>query len=82
MQKVVKFKDVLFDKKIDLVIWCYSEAVPSVFDSTQNIEFHQGITEDIVSTEKLKNRSCLLVIDDLMQDIKSDLVLALFTKYR
>ena len=63
------------------IIWCYSEktAVPSRQLSVmrKNIRFHEGVTKDF---RNARGRPCLIILDDLLNDVYSKDVCNLFTK--
>ena len=80
---MIKYRDQMFDTKIQKVIWCYGEEIPSlVAELGKEVEFHHGISADLVSRENLNGQPTILVIDDLQNDIDQKLIAALFTKYR
>ena len=83
MKKIIKYRDQLFETKIEKIIWCYGEEIPSLIAELKNeVEFHHGISQDIVSKENLNGKATILVVDDLQSDIDPKLLGALFTKYR
>jgi len=63
------------------VIWCYSEktAVPSpaVLPKKRDIRFNEGVPADI---GKARGSSCLVIQDDLLNEVYSKQVYDLFTK--
>jgi len=63
------------------VIWCYSEktAVPSlaVLPKKRDIRFNEGVPADIA---KARGSPCLVILDDLLNDVYSKQVCDLFTK--
>jgi len=64
------------------VIWCYSEktAVPSPTElpKKSNVHFNEGVQKDFF--EKARSRPCLVILDDLLNDVYSKQVCELFTK--
>ena len=83
MEKLIKYRNDMFDTVITNIIWCYGEEIPSLIASlSHEVQFHHGINEEIVSREKLNGKPTLLVIDDLQAEVDPKLIGALFTKYR
>jgi len=64
------------------VIWCYSEktAVPSPKEPPKKSDehFNEGVPTDFY--ENARGRPCLVIIDDLLNDVYSKQVCDLFTK--
>ena len=81
MQRCIQSRDALFTKKIEYVLWCYSEKQPDLFNSMKNVDFHQGLTEELLSESNLKGRNTILVLDDLAQEIDKQLLTRIYTKY-
>ena len=81
MQRLIQQRDALFTTKITYVIWCYSEKQPDLFNSMKDVDFHRGLSEDLVSESNLKGRASLIVIDDLAQEVSKDLLISLYTKF-
>lgn len=83
MEKLIDFKDDMFDVHIEKMIWCYGEEIPTLISSlSHKVDFHHGISEELISMDKLGGKATLLVIDDLQSEVDSKLIGALFTKYR
>ena len=61
------------------ILVCYGE-YQSAYDSMKNVEFQKGIDESVVSPENLKDKSLLLIIDDLSDSIEPTFVAALFSR--
>jgi len=62
------------------LIWCYSEktAVPSPTELPKSdVNFNEGVPTDF---ENPRGRPCLVILDDLLNDVYSKLVCDLFTK--
>jgi len=63
------------------VIWCYSEktAVPSptILPKKKNIRFNEGVPADF---DNARDRPCLVILDDLLNDVYSKQVCDLYTK--
>jgi len=62
------------------VIWCYSDktAVPSPTElSKRNVHSNEGVPTDFQNT---RGRPCLVILDDLLNDVYSKQVYYLFTK--
>jgi GTPase SAR1 family protein len=59
------------------IIWCYSEktAVPSQLG--ENVRFHEGVPDNF---DNARGRPCLVILDDLLNDVYSQQVCNLFTK--
>lgn len=67
----------IFDVDFDRVVWCYS--ISSSVPDIQGIdEFHQGIPS---SFQNDANEKVFYIIDDLMDDLNSEKISNLFTKY-
>ena len=60
------------------ILWCYGEsnAVPSV-DVGRRIQFHESVPDNFVNEGK---ESCLIILDDLLNEEYSGEVCKLFTK--
>ena len=60
------------------ILWCYGEsnAVPSV-DVGRRIQFHEGVPENFTNTG---SKPCLIILDDLLNEVYSKEVCQLFTK--
>src|SRR3981189_3491582 len=74
--------DLMIDKKIDKIIYCYGIYLQETFDQLKklfpNIEFIEGINENINFNPKINN---FIILDDLMNDgLKSDTVSNLLTR--
>jgi len=62
------------------VIWCYSgnTALPSPTElSKSDVNFNEGVPTDF---ENARGRLCLVILDDLLNDVYSKQVCDLFTK--
>jgi len=63
------------------VIWCYSEktAVPSPTElpKKSDVHFNEGVPTDY---ENAHGRTCLVILDDLLNDVYSKEMCDLFTK--
>ncbi len=44
------------------------------------IQYSKGYSEELISRDKIKNHDCLLVLDDLSDELKNDEMVRLFTK--
>ena len=62
----------------DRILYCYSE-YQSLFDEMPNVEFHRGLSEELIKRENLSGHTCL-VIDDLADEVDEKLLERLFTK--
>ena len=78
-RRLIENKDVMIHPPPDFVLYCYSEW-QSMFEEMQDVTFNKGLTEDVISREALNGRSCLLVIDDLADEVCPKLLSAIFTK--
>ena len=60
------------------ILWCYGEsnAVPSV-DVGRRILFHEGVPENFTNAG---SKPCLIILDDLLNEVYSKEVCQLFTK--
>jgi hypothetical protein len=61
------------------IIWCYSEktAVPAHQLGKINIRYHEGVPENF---DNAHGTPCLVILDDLLNDVYSQQVCNLFTK--
>jgi len=63
------------------IIWCYSEksAVPRLKLASlhKNVSFHEGVPQNFVNEH---GKPCLIILDDLLNDVYSKDVCDLFTK--
>ena len=63
------------------IIWCYSEkaAVPTsqLVALRKNVRFNEGVPTDFGNAQ---SRPCLIILDDLLNDVYSKDVCDLFTK--
>ena len=61
------------------IVWCYSEksAVPSRHQLPANVRFNEGVPEDFGSAN---GEPCLVILDDLLNDVYSKQVCELFTR--
>ena len=72
----------MFDQDINQIIWCYGEEIPNLIaEFKDRVEFHHGITEEIISREKLNGKPTILILDDLQSEVDQKLIAAIFTKY-
>ena len=64
------------------VIWCYSEKTavqsPTELPKKNNVHFNEGVSTDFF--ENARGRPCLVILDDLLNDVYSKQVCDLFTK--
>ena len=64
------------------VIWCYSEKsavpTPTELPPKSNVHFNEGVPTDFF--ENARGRPCLVILDDLLNDVYSKQVCDLFTK--
>jgi GTPase SAR1 family protein len=79
LTSILQNKDVLFNNKIDNIIFCYKEYQPSydtIKNLNKNVYFNQGVYE-----EKLdKSTRNLIIFDDLMKEtIDNSFIQDLFT---
>ena len=83
IQKLIQYRDDMFSQKITNIIFCYGENQPSLFASMgKDVQFFHGITEDMISREKLAGKQTLLIIVDLQSEVNPKLITAIFSKYR
>jgi len=75
--KLIENASTMISPPVDLIIYCYKE-FQARFKRVKGVIFHEGFDESLVSKEKLQNRSVLLILDDLMTSIKSDVLLNIF----
>jgi len=61
------------------IVWCYGEksAVPSRHQLPANVRFYEGVPEDFGSAN---GEPCLVILDDLLNDVYSKQVCELFTR--
>ena len=82
IKKLIRFKNDMFDQDINQIIWCYGEEIPNLIaEFKDRVEFHHGITEEIISREKLNGKPTILILDDLQSEVDQKLIAAIFTKY-
>ena len=72
LKKLLELKDEKIYQCPEKILWCYSQWQP-LYATMKEVEFRQGLPD----VEKLK--SCLLVLDDMMDHLESE-VADLFTK--
>ena len=62
------------------IIWCYSEtaAVPSTKQVEKHVRLNEGVPEKFGDAQD--GRPCLVILDDLLNDVYSKQVCDLFTK--
>ena len=60
-----------------VILWCYGEnAVPSVYVG-RRIRFHEGVPDNFTNAG---SKPCLIILDDLLNEVSSKEVCHLFTK--
>ena len=83
LHKLLKHKDILFDKPIKKIMYAYGvwTSTYDEMEKSMDIEFHQNLpTEDTVTTFA-DGSHCILVIDDLMDRcVKDEGVQNFFTR--
>ena len=53
----------MFSTHLDNIIFCYSENQPDLFGTMgKDVQFLHGLTEDMISREKLAGKKTLLII--------------------
>ena len=72
LKKLLELKNEKIYQCPEKILWCYSQWQP-LYATMKDVEFRQGLPE----VEKLK--SCLLVLDDMMDHLESEAA-DLFTK--
>lgn len=79
VKKIVEHSSTLFTPPAEKIIWCYSEYQPNVYNLS-NVEYIKGIP-DIDKLRESKDIPKLLILDDMMTELKSDPnLLQLFTR--
>ena len=78
--KLLAHVEQMVKPKPDIIYYCYGE-MQKRFHDVRGVEFRQGFDEEIITRENLRDRNCLLILDDLMDSLDSKTLSALFTKY-
>lgn len=80
IQRLLKFKTILFSPIPEKIIYCYSDWQPlfdEIIKTNNNIEFHQGIKNIDEINSSINN---LIIFDDLLNECEKDeSILNLFT---
>lgn len=76
--RLIENAAIMISPPVDLIIYCFKEYQPR-FKDIKGVNFHSGFDESLISKEKLQGRSVLLILDDLMTTIDSDILLNIFT---
>ena len=76
--RLIENAAIMISPPVDLIIYCFKE-YQSRFKDIKGVNFHSGFDESLISKEKLQDRSVLLILDDLMTTIDSDILLNIFT---
>ena len=65
IKDLIKYKDQLFNPKINKVLYCFGEYSPA-FEGMKDVEFHRGFTEELIDRSKLgvNNEQTLLILDE------------------
>ena len=64
IKSLIKYRDVMFNQKIDSILYCYGEYSPA-FEGMEGVTFSHGFSEDMVAREKLgNNQQTLLILDE------------------
>ena len=79
-REIIKASATLIHPPPQRILYCYSEWQSLYDDMPEIVEFHQGINEDLLSRDNLKNQQILLIIDDLNEDANGTLISAIFTR--
>jgi hypothetical protein len=80
VKRLIENKDFMINQPITKVLWFYGEQQPLYKNFKTEIEFIEGIP-DSKTIETRKNEAQLVVLDDLMQDLKNNVFLTkLFTR--
>lgn len=80
--KLIQMNDQVFGKAFERIVYCYSILQPEILslsNSVSDMELHEGFSESV----DFDGRETLLILDDLMLELRNDVRLAkLFTKMR
>ena len=79
LKRLIKYKDRLIIEPPPHILYCYSEISPQLIEMKKdNVELYNGVP----SKEEILNRpkNTLLILDDLVSEIKSDFLDLLFTR--
>jgi hypothetical protein len=80
VKRLIENKSFMITEPISRVLWFYGEQQPLYKDFQTEIEFIEGIP-DSKTLEEGKNGAQLVVLDDLMQELKNNVLLTkLFTR--
>lgn len=80
-RQLLQQADYLFERPIRKIIYCYGQWQESFKDMAEQVEFIEGIPEDIPAMFPPQCRPGILVLDDLMRNCSDDEhILDLFTK--
>ena len=77
IRSLILHKDSVFKKPPEAIHYCYSVWQPQMFNSMlteSNVQFHQGLpTTDMIRSwsEEINGEHCMVVLDDLQQDVCS-----------
>ena len=77
--RLIRNAHAMISPPVDLIYYVYKKWQDS-FKELSGVSFFEGYDDSIISKENLKNRSVLLVLDDLMTDIPSDTTRYLFSR--
>ena len=81
VHKTIQYADVLFERPIRKIVYCYGQWQECFQDMAPQITFVEGIPEDIPALFPMGCRPGILVLDDLMRNCSEDeRILDLFTK--
>ena len=84
VKELIRYKNELFDRPPQHIIYCYGSEWQRVFDElkTYGVQFIKGLPKQNIATLFPKHkRPGLLILDDLMNNVKdSDDIVQLFTK--
>ena len=82
--KIIENKDILFDNKIEKILFCYGiyQDIYQKMERELDIEFHEGLPTEEYLTEFTDGQTyTLIILDDLMQKcVKSPQVELIFTR--
>lgn len=78
-KRVIENREQMIFPPPDMVKYCYSEW-QDMFEQMSDVTFQKGLTEETISREALNGRSCLLVVDDLADEVCPKLMSNLFLK--
>ena len=79
IKRLLDNANVMMNPPPDRILYCYSEW-QDMFGEMKNVEFYQGLSENLIKRENLHGHT-VLVVDDLADEADEKLLEKIFTKY-